>query len=209
VYPITLKLDGRRCVVVGGGTVAARKVDALLAARAEVVVVSPELCHPLKARYTAADIKYRPRDFEPRDLEGAFVAIAATDSPEVNAAVFEAAQSAGILVNVVDEPELCSFYVPAVVRRGDLTIAVSTGGNSPALARRIREQLDEQFGSEYTAFGQLLGEFRPRVIADVPSEDDRRTIWREMLASDALELLADGNPDAARQALEDILSRFT
>jgi precorrin-2 dehydrogenase/sirohydrochlorin ferrochelatase len=209
VYPITLNVAGRTCVVVGGGAVAARKVDALLAAGADVVVVSPELSHPLAGRYTAGEIKHRPRGFEPADLDAALLAIAATDAPEVNAAVSEAAQARGILVNVVDEPELCSFFVPAVVRRGDVMITVSTGGSSPALARRIREKLQEQYGDEYAAFADLLGELRPRVLADVPTEADRRRLWREMLDSDALALLAAGDPDGARQALEAILARFT
>lgn len=209
VYPITLKVVGRKCVVVGGGAVAARKVDALLAAGAEVVVVAPELCDALAARKAAGEIEHRGKSFEPADLQGALLAIAATDAPAVNATVSEAANARGILANVVDEPELCSFFVPAVVRRGDVMIAISTGGKSPALARRIREELQSQYGSEYGAFAHLLGELRPRVMETVPSEADRRRVWREMLASDALELLAAGDPEQARQALEDILNRRT
>ncbi|MFQ5811487.1 MAG: NAD(P)-dependent oxidoreductase [Armatimonadota bacterium] len=209
VYPIALKLAGRRCVVIGGGAVAARKVDALLAAGAHVVVVAPVLCDTIAARNAAGEIEHHARPFGPADLEGALLAIAATDAPDVNAAVSEAAQARGILVNVVDEPELCSFFVPAVVRRGDVMIAISTGGSSPALARRIREELQEQYGDEYAALAELLSELRPRVLETVPSESDRRRIWREMLASDALKLLAAGDPDAARQALEAILARFT
>jgi siroheme synthase-like protein len=209
VYPITLKLGGRKCVVVGGGAVAARKVEALLAAGATVVVVTPELCEALAARKAAGEIEHRGKRFEPEDLDGALLAVAATDAPEVNAAVSQAADARGILVNVVDRPELCSFFVPAVVRRGDLTIAISTGARSPTLARRIREELEDQYGSEYAAFVELLGEMRPRVMAAVPSEADRRRVWREMLASNALELLAAGHTDAARQTLEAVLSRFS
>lgn len=194
--------------MVGGGAVAARKAEALLAAGAHVVVIAPELCEPLAAREAAGDIEHRCKSFEPTDVEGCFIVIAATDVPAVNAAVSEAAQARGILVNVVDEPELCDFFAPAVVHRGDLTIAVSTGGKSPILSRVIREELEAQYGREYAAFVQLLGQMRPRVIEAVRSQAERRRAWREMLASEALELLAAGKPDAARQALERVLDRF-
>jgi len=208
VYPITLKVAGTKCVVIGGGAVAARKADALLSAGADVAVVAPELCDDLAARKAAGEIQHRCSSFQPADLDGALIAIAATDAPDVNAAVSEAARARGMLVNVVDEPELCSFFVPAVVRRGEVAIAISTGGKSPALARRIREELDSQYGPEYATLVDLLGELRPRVIETVPAPADRRRVWREMLASDALALLAAGDAHAARQAFEAVLNRF-
>ena len=155
-YPVFLDLEGRRCVVVGGGEVANRKARKLLQARAEVVVISPQVRPELES--VAVEVRNRP--YEEGDLEGAFLAFAATDSREVNAAVAREAHARGILVNVADRPSEGSFAVPSVLRRGRMQVAVSTGGASPALARRIRGELEGIFGPEWAGLVEELAAAR-------------------------------------------------
>ncbi len=173
-YPINLVgLGQQRCVVVGGGQVALRKVEGLLAAGAQVVVVAPQLDARLRLLAEADGVAVRARAFEPGDLDGTFLVVAATDDPDVNRAVSAEALRRGLLVNVVDDSEASNFIVPAVVRRGELVIAVSTGGASPALARRVREALELQFGPEYVELVNLLAELRPAIMARFPPGEAR------------------------------------
>ena len=155
LYPIFLDLNGRRCVVVGGGAVADRKARKLLQARAEVVVISPEM----KPGIESMAVEVRRRPYEDGDLEGAYLAFAATDSREVNSAVAKEARDRGIFVNVADKPSEGSFALPSTLRRGGLQVAVSTGGASPTLARSIRGELEKKFGPEWAG---LTGELRRR-----------------------------------------------
>ena len=152
LYPIFLDLSGRRCVVVGGGEVASRKARKLLQARAEVVVISPEI----KAELESVAVEIHRRPYKEGDLDGAYLAFAATDSREVNAAVAREAKERGIPVNVADEPSEGDFAAPSVLRRGGLQVAVSTGGASPALARRIKDELEESFGPEWAGLVEEL-----------------------------------------------------
>jgi precorrin-2 dehydrogenase/sirohydrochlorin ferrochelatase len=164
-YLVNLALEGRRAVVVGAGAIAARKIEDLLAARARVTVVAPEVCPTVRALAAENRIELRVKHYEAGDLEGAFVAIGATDDEAVNARISRDGQASGILVNIVDRPALCSFTLPAVVRRGEFTIGVATEGRSPALASIIREDLERQFGPEYAALVKLLGDLRKQMIA--------------------------------------------
>ena len=159
-YPICLDLRGRQCLVVGGGQVALRKVKALLECGASVKVVSPELCRQIRNLARCSEIEVVPRGYETADLRGVLVVIAATNDAEVNKKVAAQAESRGLLVNVVDDPGKSVFIAPAYVRRGDVTIAVSTGGRSPALARRIRIRLESEYGPEYGLLAELLGQIR-------------------------------------------------
>jgi len=152
LYPIFLDLSGRRCVVVGGGEVASRKARKLWQARAEVVVISPEVKPELES--VAAEVHRRP--YEAGDLEGAYLAFVATDARDVNAAVVEEAKERGIPVNVADRPSEGDFALPSVLRRGRLQVAVSTGGASPTLARRIKGELEEAFGPEWAGIVEEL-----------------------------------------------------
>ena len=206
-YPITLvHLDQVRCLVVGGGRVAARKVIGLLAGGAHAVVISPALCDQLEVLAARGDIEALRRPYQPGDLEETFLVIAATDDPAVNRQVWEAAQSRGILVNVVDAPDRCTFIAPAVVRRGALTLAISTGGQCPALARHLRERLEQEFGPPYGRFVELLGELRKQaIIALCPSQ--RNALWEQLFHSDVLALLASGDEAAARRRAEEILDQ--
>ena len=205
-YPISVDLTNRRCVVVGGGTVAQRKVETFLEFGAAVAVVAPELTPRLRELASEGAIEHIAGMYEPANLDGAFLAVAATDDPHTNRAVSAEAQRRGMLVNVVDEPDLCTFFVPAIVRQGDLVIGVSTSGRSPAMARRIREELEALFGSHYGELAELLGELRDEIKARYPDMADRNRAYVRILDSDVLDLLARGKKDeAVQRALQCIL----
>ncbi|OGO16751.1 MAG: hypothetical protein A2Z15_04980 [Chloroflexi bacterium RBG_16_50_11] len=199
-YPVFLNLTGRKCAVVGGGQVALRKVNALLEAGADVKIISPDLCPELTVLAAAGKLTLEKRPFRPADLNGAFVAVAATDKNDVNLEVARQARRKGILVNVVDDPGNSDFIAPSCLKRGDVTIAVSTAGRSPALARKIRMKLERDFGNEYAVLAQL--------IAGVRLEIKRRGIkvdgeqWQQALDLDLLlDLLKDGKKEQAANLL--------
>jgi precorrin-2 dehydrogenase/sirohydrochlorin ferrochelatase len=163
-YLVNLALEGRAAVVVGGGEVAARKVQDLLAAKAHVTVIAPRLCDGIVALADEKRIVAHGRPYRAADLAGAFVAIAATDDEGLNARVAADAAAMNVLVNVVDRPALCTFTVPATLRRGDLTLAVATEGRCPALAGILRAELEERYGPEYAELAGLFGEARKKMI---------------------------------------------
>ena len=164
LFPIFLKLGGRPCLVVGGGAMAEGKIAGLLEAGAAITVVAPEVRDEVREWSSSARITWIARRFRPTDLEGAFLAVAATSRLEVNDLVFREARKRGILCNVVDDPERCDFYYPAVLRRGRLQIAISTGGLSPALAQRLRRELELEFSLDYGDWLEELGEARRQLI---------------------------------------------
>ena len=205
-YPISLDISGRRCIVVGGGEVALRKVRSLLEHGAVVQVISPDLCTELKELLASGRIMGAKRAYEDGDLLDAFVVIAATDDVVVNKQVADEAARRRALVNVVDMPNLSNFIVPSYLRRGDLTVAVSTGGRSPALARRIREELEKNIGDEYALLTSMVGQVRSSVKQDsiVVSGED----WQAALDLDVLvKLLREDRYDEAKQMLADVLRR--
>ena len=176
LFPIMTKLTGRQCVVIGGGKVAAAKIESLLSCGGKVTVISPKAVSKICARAKGGELVWRRRRFSPRDLNGAFLAIAATDSPAVNATVFHACRVRKVLCNSVDDPEHCDFFYPAVVNRGPLQIAISTSGRSPALAARLRQQLARQFGPEWSAFVELVGKRRREIMKTAPRAQRRRLL---------------------------------
>jgi len=165
LFPMFVKLPGRRCLVVGGGKVAEGKAESLLTSGAAVVVVAPEVTDKIATWNREQRLIWHARQFQPSDLDGSFLVIAATGAGAVNESVYREAEARGILCNTVDEPERCHFYYPAVVRRGRLQIAISTGGLSPALASRLRQELEEQFGPEYERWLEELGAMRRDTFA--------------------------------------------
>lgn len=185
-YPIFLDLQDKRCLVVGGGEVATRKVEGLLEAGAAVVVVSPTLTGALQTLVQCGAIRHEDRTFQADDVEGYALVIGATDRPAVNAAVCTAARKLGIWVNIVDTPDACDFIAPAVVRRGALQIAISTGGHSPALAKRIRVQLEQTYGPEYALLLAWLGQQRQHVRQQILDPAGRKARC-EQLVDQALE----------------------
>ena len=189
LFPISVRLRARRCLVVGAGQVAASKAETLLAAGAQVIVVAPRAGEWVQERARAARLTWHRREFAPRDLDGAFLAVAATDSPAVNEAVFRASAERGVLCNVVDDPEHCDFFYPAVVRRGDLQIAISTSGQSPALAHRLRVELEQQFGPEYERWVEHVGRQRREILARNMTEKDRHRLLDQIASRAAYEEL--------------------
>ena len=202
LYPISLNLSGRTCAVIGGGAVAERKVESLLEHGAAVRVVSPEITHGLSEWASEGRIEHVESEYRPEHLDGALLVIGATDDRGTNKQVSSDAHDRGMLVNIVDDPELCSFFVPASVTRGDLVISVSTSGKSPAMARRIREELEARYGPEYGLLADLLGSLRDEIKAKYATMDERASVYNRILDSDALRLLAEGRHDEALETAQ-------
>jgi len=203
-YPIMLDVSGRRCVVVGGGRVALQKVSALLEAGASVRVVAPRIDEALRS---LCDVELCEAPYGPSSLDGAVLAIAATDVPEVNARVFADCRARGVLCNVVDRPEWCDFILPSVLRRGLLTVAVSTGGASPSLAGRRRRRLEEQFDAAYEPLLEALAAARALVRRRVSDETLRRRIADDLASDELLEAARQG-PAALDRAVRDVLRHY-
>jgi precorrin-2 dehydrogenase/sirohydrochlorin ferrochelatase len=160
LFPMFMKLDGCKCVVVGAGLIATQKLDGLLDSGADVLIVAPKSAREICELAAAGRVSWVQAEFDAAHLSGAFMVIAATGNPAVNEQVYRAARERAVLCNSVDEPERCDFYYPAVVKRGDLQIAISTAGKSPALAQRIRKELEEQFDASYISWLNWLGSVR-------------------------------------------------
>src|SRR3712207_1142251 len=173
-YIACLRLSGRRCVVVGGGEIGLEKVEGLLACDARVVLVAPDAVPALQRLADEGSIEWVRREYEPGDLEGTFVVIAATDDTDVNIAVYEDAEARAMLVNVVDVPPLCNFILPAIVRSGPLAIAISTAGASPALAKRMKREIAETFGDAYARLAVILNDSRGWAKSTLPTYQDRK-----------------------------------
>ena len=206
-YPAFLDLRGRNCLVAGGGIIAERKVESLVECGARVKVVAREATAGLVQLAQDDTIELALRGYSPADLAGIFLVIAATDDPAVQARIGSDAKERGLLVNVVDDPANCTFIVPAVARRGELSIAVSTGGRSPALAARIREKLEGLFGPEYEEWVDLLGQLRAPLAARFPDPEERKAAWYRVVDSDWVELIRRGERDLMRKRLDDLLGK--
>jgi len=190
-------LQTQQAVVVGGGGVASRKVEGLLTADFKVKVVSPKLTAELQALVSSGAIKFVQRPYQHGDLEGAFLVIAATNDPAVNQAVWAEAVQRGCLINVVDDPQHSNFILPAVLQRGEMSIAISTGGGSPALARRLRERLEDLIGPEYGTLTEVLAELRPDLIAGFPPGEARLKAALRIVDSNILHVIQDQGKDVA------------
>ena len=201
LYPVNLIVAGRRCLVVGGGPVAARKAEALAACGAEVHVVATRVGPEMRA---VAGVTWEERAYEAGDVAGYGLVITATGVPGVDSAVFADGESAGVWVNSADDPDHCSFTLPAVVRRGPVVVTVSTGGHSPALAKWLKERLAAEIGPEYEVLAGLLSAERALLRAQGRSTED--VDWRSALDSDMLELIRTGHLQQAKERLQACLS---
>ncbi|WP_276352850.1 precorrin-2 dehydrogenase/sirohydrochlorin ferrochelatase family protein [Cohnella caldifontis] len=207
-YPIMLRLDGRLCVVIGGGQVAERKTAGLLEAGAKVRVVSPELTPALSRLVSEAAMEWRKKEAEPSDWDGAFLAFAATDRPEVNRAMAEAAKESGIPVNVADEGESGDFILPAVLRRGDLLLAAGVSGSGPALAARIVRELAERYGPEYAGYAAAYREVRAAVRSYAENPEERRRLLAAAAEEEVLaEWASSGLPGDPRGLVDRLRAR--
>lgn len=201
LFPLFLKLQGRLAVVVGGGSIAEGKISSLLAAEARVLVIAPQATERIAAWAREGSVTWMAKEFEPADLDGAFLVIAATSAAGVNEQVYREADTRGILCNAADDPEHCHFYYSAVVRRGDLQIAISTNGKSPALAQRLRQELEAQFGAEYEAWLESLGFWREILLAGSgDAEEKRRALHFLASAQEFEKFRGDASRDAVRGA---------
>lgn len=204
-FPIFLRLDGRSCLVVGGGEIASRKARSLLGAGADVCAVAPEFCADLERLGEEGRLRLRCSRYDSTDLDGAHIVIAATDDREVNARVSSEAQARRIPVNVVDDPDLCSFIVPAILDRSPVVVAVSTGGASPALARLLRTRLGAALPGGAGPLAEMLAAARQRVRDLIPEASDRAAFWERALAGEIAGLGLSGRIDEARRLLDTLI----
>lgn len=203
-YPAFLNLKGKKTVVVGGGKVSERKVVSLVAAGAVVTVVSPSLTKGLRKTLSEGRIRYISRFYRKNDVKGAFLVIAATDSPDTNRRV---SKDAPALVNVVDVPAECNFIAPSVVRRGQLVIAISTGGASPAFSRALRKELQTCYGPEFSDYLKFAKEIRAKAMAEIPQKEKRENFLKGLASEEILAMLRAKGVDAVKKFVKGRLEK--
>jgi len=186
LFPAFIKLAGRACLVVGAGSVAESKISSLLDSGAQITVVAPAAVKSVQDLASARKIRLVPRKFTPADLNRIFLVVAATSDPQVNRAVFHEARERGVLCNSVDDPPHCDFYFPAVVRRGPLQVAISTSGESPALAQRIRREIEESLDASCGDWVEEIGEIRREIMATFPPSEERKRLLHRLAHSEPL-----------------------
>lgn len=202
-YPVYLNLAGKRCVILGGGTIAQGKIGALLQAGCQITVISPDATPGIRQAAQRGDVTWLERTYQRGDLEGAFIGVAATNVWHVNREIFEEAEELGVLLNVVDDPDLCSFIAPSIVKREPVTLAISTGGASPALARKLRETLANAEALEWADLADVLAQAR-RVVKEKRIVIDPER-WQCCITRDLLEMVQEGRGE---EALEVLLSQL-
>ena len=200
-YPIYLNLKDKRVIVIGGGEVAERKVHSLLGTGADITVISPEVTSTIESLAQSGRIHLLRRRYVDGDCDDATLVFSATDDPAVSAEVF----NRSALVNTADQPELCDFIMPAVMRRGDITVAISTGGSSPGLAARLRDEVTEIIGPEYGELAALLRRVRPEILNRVPDQERRKALHYRILDSDIIERLKRGDSKGAERRLRELM----
>lgn len=193
-YVACLKLTGRRCLVVGGGEIGLEKVEGLLACGGDVEVIAPEVLPQVSELAAEGSIKWQQREYVKGDLEGTFMVIACTDSTDTNIQIYDDAEERAMLVNIVDVPPLCNFILPAIVRTGPLAIAISTAGASPALAKRMKDEVRELFGEEYARLAVILNDARGWAKGTLPTYQDRKEFFEGIVRGnpDPIQLLREG-----------------
>jgi siroheme synthase-like protein len=204
-YPVYLNLRNKRVVVVGGGAVAERKVESLIGTGASIVLISPEVTSRLDSLAKSNHIQLHRRAYSSGDCAGAVLVFSASDDAKVSASVFEEATKAGAFVNTADQPSLCDFIMPAVVRRGDVAIAISTGGTSPGLAAQLRRKIGRIIGPEYAKLAQLLSKARPEIRSRVPDAEQRKALHYRILTSDIIGRLKRNDNAGAERRLREII----
>jgi precorrin-2 dehydrogenase / sirohydrochlorin ferrochelatase len=203
-YMAAIKVKGRHCLVVGGGDVGLEKVEGLLLCGAEVRLIAPQAVTELARYAVEGSIAWEKREFHDGDLDGAFLAIAATSDTDVNVAVYEGAERRAMLVNVVDVPPLCNFILPAIVRSGPLAIAISTAGASPALAKRMKREIADTYGEPYARLAVILNDHRGWAKATLPTYQDRKDFFEGIVNGepDPVELIKQGREDEVQRLIE-------
>ena len=204
-YPVFLNINNRPCLVVGGGGVGTRKVETLLDCGARVTVISPQVSERLSELAGQGRIVLIQREYRETDLGDAFLVIGATDNPAVNHRLHRNAEARGRLCNIVDQPDRCNFVLPAVIRQGDLSIAVSTAGKSPAFARHLRRQMESMFGPEYGPFLDLMGAIREKLLARKHPPEYRKSLFEQLIRSSLLEMIVQDDRQAINALLNQVL----
>ncbi len=206
-YPVCLDVSNRHCVIIGGGEVAARKAQRLVQCGARVTVVSRKLSAEMMGMKEKHTISHIDADYDAAHLRDAFMVIGATDRNEINESIAGDARSLGIMVNIVDDPEHCDFILPSVMNRGDLSISISTGGKSPALAKKLRLEMEKRYGPEYAVLLNILGALREKIVAAGASSDENRKLFEAVLNSDILEAIRDKDHDRTLQIIRDLTGK--
>ena len=204
-YPVNLDIRNRKCLVVGGGSVGTRKVMTLLDCGAKVTVVSNEVIGKLYKLADNGDIVLKKRPFQISDLDKMFLVIGATDNPELNLQIHTEAERVGMLCNIADRPEVCNFILPAIVNRGDLIIAISTSGKSPAFAKMMRKNLEKEFGTEYAEFLQLMGGIRNKLLNQDHEPEAHKPLFEKLIQRDLVKMIKDRDIVAINSLLFEIL----
>jgi precorrin-2 dehydrogenase/sirohydrochlorin ferrochelatase len=203
-YPVCLDVSGKRCVIVGGGEVAERKVRRLMDCGAEVLVVSESLSPALQTMKSDGLLSHIQAGYSSDLIEGAFLVIGATDRTEVNEAVSRDAKRQGILVNIVDDPERCNFILPSLHRRGDLMIAVSTGGKSPALAKKLRKEMARHYGPEFETLLRIMGQIRSRIISRGYPPEKNKALFESVIDSDIMDHIREKRWDKVKAMIRNL-----
>ena len=206
-YPVHLDIKNRKCLVVGGGAVGTRKVNTLLECGARVSVVSPEPSQQLTKLASEGAITLAQRAYQSADLKGTFLVIGATDDENLNQQISNDAAQSNILCNIADRPEACNFILPSIVRRGDLAITISTSGQSPALAKKLRQKLETQFGQEYAEFLLLMGVIRKKLLNQAHEPEAHKDLFNSLIDSDLIQLMQSGKTEEINSLLYKILGR--
>jgi len=204
-YPVNLDIRNRKCLVVGGGAVGTRKVMTLLDCGAKVTVVSTDVAEKLQELSDSDIIKLEKRPFQISDLDEMFLVMGATDNQEINREIHSEAERLGILCNIADRPEDCNFILPAIVNRGDLIIAISTSGKSPAFAKKMRKDLEKKFGTEYAEFLKLMGEIRNKLLSEDHEPEAHKHLFEQLIKRDLVEMIKDRDIAAVNSLLFEIL----
>jgi precorrin-2 dehydrogenase/sirohydrochlorin ferrochelatase len=203
-YPIYLDISNKQCAIVGGGDVAERKVQRLLECGANVIVIAKALTPALKTMTTEGKIDWIDSDYDEIHIRDAFLVVGATDRDDINARIAADAGKKNILVNIVDDPEKCNFILPSLFRQGDLSIAISTGGKSPALAKKLREELEAVYGPEYKTLLTILGKLRERIISKGQSCDKNKMLFESLVNSDILDFIREKNWGQIHEMIREI-----
>ena len=206
-YPVHLDINNRKVLVVGGGSVGSRKVKTLLDCGARVTVVSPEVSRQLRELAASGDIKLAERSYQSEDLNGVFVVIGATDDETLNQQISSDADRLNTLCNIADRPEVCNFILPSIVQRDDLVITISTSGQSPALAKKLRKSLENQFGEEYGTLLQLMGAIRKKLLQQAHKPEAHKPLFEQLINSDLIVMIQAGKTEEIDMLLFDILGK--
>lgn len=204
-YPAYLDIRNRRCLVVGGGGVGTRKVKTLLDCGARVTIISPQVSGQLKELAGNNRVDVKQRSYQPGDLEDMFLVIGAADDEKLNRQISRDAEKRGLLCNIADRPEICNFILPSIVHRGDLTISISTAGRSPAMAKKLRQDLEKRYGEEYADFLRLMGAIRQKLLSQAHEPEAHKSLFEQLINDDLLELIRENRIEEINSLLQAVL----